>query len=181
MRGRPSGLAALAILGLVATVAALASGGIRAAGGSFAPPSDDSADADWQLVVRDSGGETLMAVDLRGGTFALRYRNSVYGSLAEERFAVTGDGQLELTAVAAEEPALLAEYYGVDEPKPTADGDPLPWAGRAAEPVALDRLSIAATRQGQRTLLVSGRAPIVLWQLVRDAAPTVTLTVEPAS
>ncbi len=179
MRGRRSGLAALAILGVVATAAALASGGIRAAGGVFAP--DASTDADWRLVIRDGGGETLMAVDLRDGTFALRYRNSLYGSLAEERFSVTGDGQLELTSVAAEEPALLAEYYGVEAPKPTADGDTLPWAGRAAEPVALDQLSIAATRQGQRTLLVSGRAPVALWQLVADTAPTVTLTVEPSS
>jgi hypothetical protein len=54
----------------------------------------------------------------------------------------------------------------------------LRWEASPQPTVALDRLALAATDLGERTLLVDGRPPIALWRLVGDSAPGLTLGAE---
>lgn len=138
----------------------------------------DRAAASWRLVVRDAGGVTLAQADLGDGRFALRYRNSVYGSGAEERFAILEDGRINLVGLAADDAAVLGEYYGAREPRPAAVGAAFRWEAAPSDPVVLDRLLLAATDLGERTLIVDGRPPIDLWRLVPDTAPGVSLGAE---
>jgi hypothetical protein len=130
-------------------------------------------------VVTDAGGAILAKSELADGRFALRYRNSVYGSLAEERFAVAGDGRILLAGLAAEELAVLGEYYTARNPRPADGGQALRWEAAPQQTIVLEQLTVAATDLGQRTLLVSGRPPIALWLLVGDSAPELTLRAEP--
>lgn len=140
-----------------------------------ASPADRS--RSWQLLVTDAGGVTLIRVEIPDGRFALRYRNSVYGTLAEERFVINADGAISLVGLAAEQPALLAEYYQVELPlRRAAAGATLPWEARPAKSLVVRELALAATELGERTLLVEGRAPIALWQLVGERSPAITLT-----
>jgi hypothetical protein len=162
-RGRRAGLAVVAALvGLL--VAAALSGG---------------AEPSTSLVVRDGDGRVLARVTLPDdGAFALRYRNSLYGTVAEERFTVTtGGGTIELRQLAARQLAVLEEYYAVSvRPELGADGW---WRAPPADELKLDELTLAATDLGRRTLLVEGEAPLRLWRLVADAAPSVVLEAEP--
>ena len=74
-------------------------------------------------VASDCDGEqsvtvrTQMASSSRGsprGTPSLSaIRNSIYGTLAEERYRVHEDGRFELVEIAAEQLAVLEEYYAV--------------------------------------------------------------------
>ena len=133
----------LAIIALLAGTA-LATGGGRAS---------ERLGAAWELVIRDGQGAVVLRAPLPDSRFALRYLNSVYRSLAEERFAVAPSGHLQLVELAADEAAVLAEYYGVERrPTPAASGDPRTWRARPAIPVTIPELSLAATRHGQRTL-----------------------------
>ena len=67
-----------------------------ATGGSVAASRPQSDPQRW-LVVRDVSATELARVPLpSSGRFGLRYRNSLYGSLVEERFVVTTDGRLRL-------------------------------------------------------------------------------------
>lgn len=138
----------------------------------------DRATAEWRLVVRDPEGVTLAQAELADGHFALRYRNSVYRSHAEERFAIADDGQIHLVGLAADEVAVLGEYYAAREPRPAAEGDMFRWEASPPHPVVLERLMVAATDLGERTLVVDGRAPIALWQLVPDSSPGMSLRAE---
>jgi len=138
----------------------------------------DPTAAAWRLVVRDAEGVTLATAELGDGQFALRYRNSVYDSLAEERFAIADDGRILLVGLAADELAVLGEYYTAREPRPAADGDVFRWEASPQEPVAVEQLTVAATDVGERTLLVDGRPPVALWLLVGDSAPGLTLGAE---
>ena len=133
----------------------------------------------WSLTVRDGEGRILHAVMLPDSAFSLRYRNSVYGSIAEERFDVTDDGRIRLRELAADDPALLTEYYRVaDAPVRSGAGDGRSWTGTPEQASIVDELPIAATEIGERTLLVAGEPPVALWRLVGDAGPGVTLVVE---
>lgn len=132
----------------------------------------------WRLVVRDVEGMTLAQVELGDGRFALGYRNSVYGSLAEERFAIGDDGRILLVGLAADDLAVLGEYYAAREPRRAGAGDALRWEASPQQAVALEQLMLAATDLGERTLLVHGRPPIALWLLVGDSAPGLTLKAE---
>ncbi|MGH2427475.1 MAG: hypothetical protein ACRDGV_01120 [Candidatus Limnocylindria bacterium] len=163
-RGRRPGLAIAAILAATLGFAALAS-----AGGSG-----------QTLVVRDRQGGELARVALPAEpSFSLRYRNSLYGSLAEERFMVGADGRMELVMLAADEVAVLEEYYAVDgAPMPAAASDSRRWRAAPARAVALHELTIAATDLGERTLLVPGQPSVRLWQLVGDGNPSVIVSVE---
>jgi hypothetical protein len=105
------------------------------------------------------------------GEFALRYRNSLYRSIAEERFNVTDDGRIMLTALAADELAVLEEYYAIDEPAIEAGGGARQWVAPPAQTVELRSLRVAA-------LLVKGHPPMELWRFVDDADPSVLLEVE---
>lgn len=158
-RGRSAGLAIIAILLALPLAVAAAGRGV-----------------DPALVVRDPAGEVLHRVALPAREFALSYRNSLYRSLAEERYAVADDGRLVLEQLAADELAVLEEYYAIDEPAARSPNGR--WEAEPAREVSLDRLVVAATDLGRRTLLVEGRPPIELWRLVEDPNPSVTLEVE---
>lgn len=133
-----------------------------------------------QPVLRVSlpDGSVLATVPLPGDELTLRYRNSLYGTLAEERFTVTDDGQLQLVGLAAEQQAVLEEYYAVDSPPRAAD-DGLAWVADPAREPVIGTLRVAATDRGERTLLVDGHEPIELWRFVEDGAPSVLLVIEP--
>lgn len=163
-RGRTGGLTiAAAMVVLLGAGAAVA--------GSRAPA----------LVMRGSDGSALGRVELPpDSSFVLRYRNSLYGSLVEERFVVTTDGRLRLTRLAADELAVLEEYYAVDRPAVRQPaGSSRAWEAEPALTVEEDAILIAATDLGERTLLVDGTPSLELWRLVDDAAPSVWLEVDP--
>ena len=162
-RGRHAGLAVVVALGVLLTAASL-----RAA--DHGPLTT--------LVIRDGQGGVLARVPLaEDGAFTLRYRNSLYGTLADERFVASG-GRFELHELAARQLAVLEEYYAVSErPMRGAHGW---WQAPPAYELGLDSLTVAATDLGQRTLLVAGRAPLELWRLVDDEAPSVVLETVPA-
>jgi hypothetical protein len=132
------------------------------------------------LTVRDGDGAVLARIPLPADQgFTLRYRNSLYGTLAEERFVVAEHGQMRLVELAADQLAVLEEYYAVTHATRAPRGSRRAWVAGPATAVELDELSIAATDLGERTLLVAGRSPLPLWQLVEDD-PTVVLQVEGA-
>lgn len=164
--GRIAGLAAALIAGVVVTVTI--------------PPGAGPAGGRPAVTVRDAGGALLTSVPLPpDGRFALRYRNSVYGTLAEERFVAADDGRFRLVELAADQLAVLEEYYAVTRPAVRAPpGGRRAWAAPPARPLELDELRVAATDLGRRTLLVDDRS-VPLWRLV-DADPTVVLAVEGA-
>lgn len=132
----------------------------------------------WRLLVRDADGVVLAEADLGNDRFALRYRNSVYGSRAEERYWVGDDGRIHLVGLAADEAAVLGEYYGTRAPHPARGIATLPWEAEPAYPVALDRLLVAATDLGERSLVIDGQEPIALWRLVADVSPGLSLGAE---
>jgi hypothetical protein len=133
-----------------------------------------------ELVVRGFDGSELARVELPShGRFTLRYRNSVYGSLVEERFVVTTEGRLRLVGLAADELAVLEEYYAVDRPAVRQPaGSSTAWEAEPSLTVEQEAILIAATDLGERTLLVDGASPLELWRLVDDAAPSVWLGLE---
>lgn len=154
---RTAGLAVVVLLGtLIAAAAASARDG----------------SSPW-LVVRDDAGAELAAIALPPtGELTLRYRNSIYHSIADEHFRVSGD-ELVLYQLGAEELAVLEEYYGAFGAARDA-GDGLAWSvGVERPPVALP-LRIQATPLGERTLIVAGRE-ISLWRLVAGRDDTVVV------
>lgn len=120
----------------------------------------------------------LHETPLPDSAFTLRYRNSVYGSVAEERFDVTDDGRLRLLELGADDPAVLTEYYQLAEaPIRAGEGADRAWVGRPLHDSAIEELALAATERGERTLLVSGQPPVELWKLVAGGEPGVVLSV----
>jgi hypothetical protein len=138
-----------------------------------------AAGAGVHVFVRDEDGGVLARVSLpAGGLVTLRYRNSLYGSLAEERFVAQGDA-LRLVELAADERAVLDEYYVIDGGAERArPGDMRAWTGVPRDLVVLESLAVAATDLGRRELIVGGQRPIELWRLVDDREPTVLITLE---
>ena len=175
-RGRTAGPAIVALAALVAGASALAACGAQRL--ASAPIRTDV--TEWQLVVRGSDGEVLLRVPLVDGRFTLRYRNSVYESLAEERFAITPGGQIALVDLAADEAAVLAEYYTAEGVRSADPEDDRRWVAEPSASVELAELPLAATEYGQRTLLVEGSEPVRLWLLVEAGEPTMTLAAEAA-
>ncbi|MGK2849530.1 MAG: hypothetical protein ACSLFN_01250 [Candidatus Limnocylindrales bacterium] len=167
-RGRRAGLAiVLALATIAASTSVLSTLGRGDARDTLA------------VVVRTTDGTVLARVPLpAAGRFALRYRNSLYGSLAEERFIATRDRRFWLQELAADELAVLEEYYAIPGPaERTLAGDRRTWRARPADTSAFGRLTIAATRLGERTLLVPGREDVALWSLV-DREPIVIIDLE---
>lgn len=125
------------------------------------------------VVVRDDAGAELARVALPdSGELTLRYRNSLYHSIAEEHFRVA-DNQLRLFELDAEELAVLEEYYGAFGAVRAA-GHEMPWSvGVERPPVSLP-LRIQATALGERSLIVDGRE-ISLWRLVAGRDDTVVI------
>jgi hypothetical protein len=135
--------------------------------------------SDLRLLVALPDGTTLASVGLPAdASFALRYRNSLYGTLAEERFVVTGDGELRLVELAADQLAVLEEYYAIDSPARAVAGA-RGWEATPAHVPVITQLRIAATDRGERTLLVEGAPPLELFRLVDDTEPTVVLELGP--
>ena len=164
-RGRHrAGLAAGAVL-LLATAIAGAVVATEDGGGGW-------------VVVRDSTGTEMARAKLPAtGRFALRYRNSVYHSAAEEHFAVA-DGRLLLVELRAEELAVLEEYYAAFGAQPASGVSTMTWRVEVERaPIGLP-LHVRATELGRRTLLAGGDE-IALWQLVAARDDTlVVLSVE---
>jgi hypothetical protein len=161
-RGRAGGLAIPVLLAATALMVALP--GVRGADGPV-------------LLVRLPDDRVVAEVPLPYGEFALRYRNSLYRSTAEERFAIDTQGRLVLVGLAADELAVLEEYYAIAEPAERTPGDSCAWRAVPGNDVMLGELIVAATDLGRRTLLVDGRRPLELWRLVDDGSPSVTLEV----
>lgn len=162
-------MAGLAII--LAVAATVAASGMR----------EPRSTASWLTVTGPEGALIARWPIDEGATFVLRYRNSVYGSLAEERFVVQ-HGQIVLVGLAADEVAVLDEYYRTDRPaRLGAGGGQRAWSAAPALQVRLRQLHVAATDLGQRTLLVPGQPAAELWRFVDDRSPTVTLSVEGGS
>jgi hypothetical protein len=133
------------------------------------------------VTVRGPDGDLVARVPLDGDRFAVGYRNSVYRTLAEERYRVRPDGRFELVEIAAEQVAVLEEYYAVPgAPRPAPPGDRLDHVADPdpARPAVFTRLNIAATDLGERTLYVPGAEPVPIWRLVAGEDPTVLLEIE---
>lgn len=127
------------------------------------------------IVVTDDDGRILARLALgEDQSFSLQYRNSLYGTLAEERFTVDG-GRFRLDELASEQLAVLEEYYTVVETPVRAGTD---WyRAPPAYELELVRLIVAATELGERTILVEGQSPLPLWTLVGAAGPFVHIEV----
>jgi hypothetical protein len=150
---------------------------------SVAPATELAADkggAAKVIVIRSHGGDVLASVPLDGERFAVSYRNSIYGTKAEERYTVLPDGRYRLVEIAADQLAVLEEYYAVPgAPQRSAEPDRREWVvpPDPERPTVLDALSIAATDLGERTVHVPGEPPLELWRLVEDEHPFVVLDI----
>lgn len=135
-------------------------------------------DAPRWIVVRDGSGIELARIALPStGEFGLRYRNSVYGSLAEEWFRVDGD-RLILRRLAADELAVLEEYYTAFGAIRASPGTDRRWTIAAERPPVDLPHHVRATALGERTVL-SGGIELALWRLVASGDDTlVVLSVE---
>jgi hypothetical protein len=171
-RGRALGLAFVLVLAVVV-------GGCGS--GVMAAPPDAAPGHEWQLVVRDADAREIARFAVPGGRFALRYRNSVYGSTAEERFALAADGRIRLVELAADEAAVLAEYYTAHDVRAASGADTRAWLASPAAPLTVGELPLAATDHGRRTLLIPGSRAVPLWPLVAGRSPAIVLAVERAS
>lgn len=155
-RGRTSGLT-IAIAAFV----------LLAAGPAQAEPSP-------ALLVSTRDGSLVVVPLPADGRFVLRYRNSIYGSLVDEEFVVTPRGELRLTGLAADELAVLEEYYrAADRATRQAADASRSWRITPPIPFKEALLIVAATDLGRRTLVIEGRPPVELWRLVDDAQPSV--------
>jgi hypothetical protein len=119
---------------------ALAIGGLALTGGSP------------HVVARGSHG---VVADVRlpaSGTFALEYRHSYYRQPARETFRATGDG-FELVAISSPSEAVL-DYYEIEGERSRGGGR---WTLRPAHPARFERMALAATETGRRTLVAGDR------------------------
>lgn len=152
----------------------LGAGGIAVAGGPVEPHRARA------IVISKDGG-VLASIPLAGDTFAVSYRNSLYGTAAEERYTVHDGGSYRLAQLAADQLAVLEEYYAVPGPPSAAGGgDRREWVADPdpAHPAEFSRLSLAATDLGHRTVYVPGAPPLELWKLVEDSDPFVVLSLK---
>jgi hypothetical protein len=131
------------------------------------------------ISVRDPAAALLAQVPVGAEGFAVSYRNSLYGTLAEERYRLAEDGRFTLVELAADQLAVLEEYYGVPGPVRHAPaGDRRNFIARPALGAEFAALDVAATALGERTLHVPGHTPVPLVPLASAADPTVVLVVE---
>lgn len=169
---RPAAAAVAAVLICLGTAGAISAAAFAAAGQQAGGRS---------VTIANDDGE-LARVPLDGDTFAVSYRNSIYGTIAEERYVVQPDGSFRLHELAADQLAVLEEYYAVPGSPAAAvaatDRRDFVAAPDPGVPVRFDTLSIAATDLGQRTLHAPGAPPLALWQLVGDEDPFVVLDIQ---
>lgn len=157
---------------------AVAAAGVLGLGSALASSSEPDGLA---VVVRDDGGDVLAEVPVPAGRFAVSYRNSIYRTLAESRYRVLPSGRFRIVQVAADQRAVIEEYYAIPGPARAGAADRRTWVTRPERPMTFSELSIAATDLGERTLHVSGHAPVRLWRLVGDQDPIVVLDLERTS
>lgn len=139
------------------------------------------ADAERMIVVSDRDGDVLASLPLDGDSFSVSYRNSIYQTMAEERYLVAADGSYQLVEIAADQLAVIEEYYAVPAaPSRALAGDRRAYVVQPDpnHPAVFDALSIAATDLGERTIHIPGSSPYALWQLVDDATPYLVLEIE---
>lgn len=151
------------VLAAAAVAAAAGAAGAGAAGPAGAPP---------RVVAVDRDGATVADLQLaRSGAFGLAYRHSYYRRPALERFRAAADGSFRLVAVSSPSQAVL-DYYEVEGTRSRRDGW---WTLRLARPARFERMALAATALGRRTLVAgSRRVP-----LYRDgSAAHLTIAVE---
>jgi hypothetical protein len=107
-------------------------------------------------VASDAEG---VVADLRlpaSGTFALEYRHSYYRVPARETFRAADDG-FELVAISSRSEAVL-DYYEIEGSRSRRGGL---WTLRPARPARFERMALAATDTGRRTLVAGERrAPL---------------------
>ena len=126
------------------------------------------------VVVRDEAGAELARAALPpSGEFTLRYRNSVYHSIAEEQFRVEGD-HLRLVELRADELAVLEEYYTATGAVRASSGSGRAWSVAVERPPIPLPHRVQATALGERTLIMDG-AEVSLWQLVEGRDDTVVI------
>lgn len=157
-------------------------------------PRDDPGAAEPTVVLRSESGAVLAAVPLGVGTpagrpaggrashgrrFAVSYRNSIYGTLSESRYVVRPRGRFRLVQVAADQRAVIEEYYALPgRTRPAPAGDRRTWVAEPRRRTVFGELAIAATDLGERVLHVPGHRQLRLWRLVPDRRPVVVLDVE---
>jgi len=171
-------------LRIVAIVALVGLAGWGAVASGIVPAEDGSEQGSRAIVVRDYRGSVIASVPLHGDRFAVSYRNSIYGTPAEERYRVLADGRYRLRQIAAAQLAVLEEYYSVSSaPERARERDRQRWvvAPNPERTPTFETLSIAATDLGQRTVHVPGEPPLALWKLVGPKHPFVELSIEKAS
>lgn len=162
----------------IATVLCVVSVGVMALVGTLQV---DNGERNRSIVVSDLDGAVLARLSLPGDTFAVSYRNSIYETVAEERYDVAEDGSYRLSEIAADQLAVIEEYYAVPGvPEAASQGDRRAFvvAPDPDHPAVFDSLSIAATDLGERTVHISGSAPFALWQLVDDDRPFLSLEIK---
>lgn len=161
-------------------VACVAAAYLASSGASASGLTASEGNATYSIVIRNQNGDVLASLPLEGKRFSVSYRNSIYGTLAEERYVVLPDGRYRLVEIAADQLAVLEEYYAVPgAPQRATQSDRRHWVvpPDPAEPVVLEALSIAATDLGERTVRVPGESPLELWRLVEDKQPYVVLDI----
>jgi hypothetical protein len=105
------------------------------------------------VVARASDGDVVAELRLpSSGTFALEYRHSYYRVPARETFHVTGDG-FELVTISSPSEAVL-DYYEIEGDRSRRGGQ---WALRPARPARFERMALAVTATGRRTLVAGDR------------------------
>lgn len=173
---------AVAIAVVLITLTAGILGFATATATAFGPgEAGAGAGAERMIVVRDRAGDELASLPLNGDTFSVSYRNSIYQTLAEERYLVGADESYQLVEIAADQLAVIEEYYAVPgAPSPAPAGDRRAYVVQPDpnHPAVFDALSIAATDLGERTIHIPGSAPFALWQLVDDATPYLVLEIK---
>ncbi|MDJ0377319.1 hypothetical protein [Cryobacterium sp. PH31-L1] len=167
---------AVAIAAVLGTLAIGAFGFVTAFG-----PVGAAEGGERMIVVSDQDGDVLASLPLDGDSFSVSYRNSIYQTMAEERYVVAADGKYELVEIAADQLAVIEEYYAVpDAPRPSPAGDRRAYVVEPdpLHPAVFEALSIAATDLGERTIHIPGSSPYALWQLVDDDDPYLILEIE---
>jgi Domain of unknown function (DUF1850) len=105
------------------------------------------------VVARASDGDVVAELRLpASGTFALEYRHSYYRQPARETFRATDDG-FELVAISSPSEAVL-DYYEIEGARERRHGR---WTLRPAQPARFERMALAATETGRRTLVAGDR------------------------
>lgn len=109
------------------------------------------------VVVRDQEGAVLAEARLPpSGRFALEYRHSYYRAPARESFAADASG-FRMVEVASPSEAVL-DYYELEGTRERRSGV---WTLRPARSARFERMALAATAVGRRTLVAGEqRAPL---------------------